>query len=108
MQSKFDHIHNTIVKKIDVFYKLSGDRNSKIATVNRLYEDLVKLYMQSTPDFLLNEWLDDDKYALHIEDLEYVSTREHAEDCIMQMMINRRQMPEQRFFEKFLLTDKKV
>lgn len=51
MQSKFNHIHNTIVKKIDVFYKMSGDRNSKIVTVNRLYEILLSSTCNLLPIF---------------------------------------------------------
>ena len=108
MLPKFDHIHNTIVKKIDVFFTMSRDRNSKVATVERLYQDIINLYMQSTPDFLLNEWLDDDDCELTFDALEFVSTRQYAEDCLMKMMATRQHMPSARLLELYSITAEKV
>ena len=66
--------------KLEIYHTMMKDKNAKVATLDRLYEDMVKLFIDTQFTCLMNSWLDgnipDDELP---SDLFEMETREYAE-----------------------------
>ena len=78
MTPRLVHYHNTLVKKIGILYRMSKCSDAKVLTLERLYNDIVKLYQTVTPDIALNQWLDG-KISIDTDSLEIAGSKSYAE-----------------------------
>lgn len=84
MTSKLKHHYNILKKKLNVYYELSKNPKTKILTLDKLYEDICKLYMNTAQDMILNLYLNN--IISLPEDFFNMNTREWAEIQIEVMM----------------------